>query len=414
MTSSRRLGYLAFCALSALNTAHFSTQAAPVGRLEDIRGRSAFQPHARRDEIADLVANITGKPVSNNANLAQSLGDLFGGGSSSSPSSASMPPAEPSWSDPTLATPPEYTSTANLPLPTGSEADSDPDATVAGAILSELDKLFGANGTLPPGAIPSSGAPSNPGPGTPGAPWGSTDDGYPTPPSQPAGGEGGGFSYSDCAEFYTVVSGDDCGAITSVFELTPADFVRMNPSVGAACANLRLGQQYCVQRNENHGWNDGDDYDYGDEDDEDEDDDGKQVTVIHIDNPFDSPQSGAYNDGTCEMCQVPGGGEPSSGNPVPIGEFPSPPIPPIPYTPSIESDLPAPTVFPPLDSPDQTNPAASAASSLSASIPDLALGDGFVDPEAPQPSTSASSASDAAASMSAGSLDSTGIPASGR
>ncbi|KAJ7642288.1 hypothetical protein B0H17DRAFT_1216430 [Mycena rosella] len=47
---------------------------------------------------------------------------------------------------------------------------------------------------------------------------------------------------------YTVVSGDTCATICSVFDLSAADFLRMNPSVGAACMNLQNGQEYCVQR----------------------------------------------------------------------------------------------------------------------------------------------------------------------
>ncbi|TFY50660.1 hypothetical protein EVJ58_g10948, partial [Rhodofomes roseus] len=53
-------------------------------------------------------------------------------------------------------------------------------------------------------------------------------------------------STPDCAEWYTVVSGDGCASIEAEFGLTSAQFLELNPGVGADCTTLQLGVSYCV------------------------------------------------------------------------------------------------------------------------------------------------------------------------
>ncbi|KAI0364298.1 hypothetical protein BV20DRAFT_1125711 [Pilatotrama ljubarskyi] len=49
-----------------------------------------------------------------------------------------------------------------------------------------------------------------------------------------------------CKEYYTVVSGDNCGTIDSKFGITLAQFIKWNPEINAQCTNLELGVEYCV------------------------------------------------------------------------------------------------------------------------------------------------------------------------
>ncbi|KAJ7751586.1 hypothetical protein B0H16DRAFT_1547596 [Mycena metata] len=49
-----------------------------------------------------------------------------------------------------------------------------------------------------------------------------------------------------CTEYHTVVSGDDCASIESMFSLSLAQFIAMNPELNAGCTNLALGDAYCV------------------------------------------------------------------------------------------------------------------------------------------------------------------------
>ncbi|EPS96900.1 hypothetical protein FOMPIDRAFT_1018598 [Fomitopsis schrenkii] len=53
-------------------------------------------------------------------------------------------------------------------------------------------------------------------------------------------------SIPDCAEWYTVVSGDNCASIEDEFGLTSSQFLQMNPGVGSDCTTLQLGLSYCV------------------------------------------------------------------------------------------------------------------------------------------------------------------------
>jgi len=49
-----------------------------------------------------------------------------------------------------------------------------------------------------------------------------------------------------CTKYYTVVSGDFCGKIETMFAITFAQFVAWNPEVDTACDNIQVGLQYCV------------------------------------------------------------------------------------------------------------------------------------------------------------------------
>ncbi|KAJ7480114.1 hypothetical protein B0H11DRAFT_1268061 [Mycena galericulata] len=88
----------------------------------------------------------------------------------------------------------------------------------------------------------------------------------------------------DCSETYRAVSGDTCAAIAGVFDLSAADFLRMNPTVGASCMNLQVGQEYCVQKGAEEEGENGDDD--GDEDEDDGDEYGQYVypTIVHVHN----------------------------------------------------------------------------------------------------------------------------------
>ncbi|KAJ7491814.1 hypothetical protein B0H11DRAFT_2007939 [Mycena galericulata] len=49
-----------------------------------------------------------------------------------------------------------------------------------------------------------------------------------------------------CMEYYTVVSGDGCASIESMFDITFAELISMNPELNSGCTNLLLGEAYCV------------------------------------------------------------------------------------------------------------------------------------------------------------------------
>jgi len=121
----------------------------------------------------------------------------------------------------------------------GSDSDSE-----AGLVLSLISKLADS---LPTSII---APPISVGSGS--EPWDGSDDPSGTnnsdddSPSHNVGHHGDGVS-RDCTETYKVVSGDTCAAIINVFNLTAADFLRMNPTVGAACTKLEVEQEYCVQ-----------------------------------------------------------------------------------------------------------------------------------------------------------------------
>ena len=52
-----------------------------------------------------------------------------------------------------------------------------------------------------------------------------------------------------CSEYYTVVSGDNCGPIETKFNLTSTQFLTYNPEIATDCSNLQLGLAYCVKSN---------------------------------------------------------------------------------------------------------------------------------------------------------------------
>ena len=52
-----------------------------------------------------------------------------------------------------------------------------------------------------------------------------------------------------CSEYYTVVSGDNCGLIETKFNLTSTQFLTYNAEIVADCSNLQLGLAYCVKSN---------------------------------------------------------------------------------------------------------------------------------------------------------------------
>ncbi|GJC89962.1 lysM domain-containing protein ARB_05157 [Colletotrichum liriopes] len=54
----------------------------------------------------------------------------------------------------------------------------------------------------------------------------------------------------DCTFFDTATStGNDCEYFASTWGITVKDFVAWNPSVGADCSGIKVGQEYCVERN---------------------------------------------------------------------------------------------------------------------------------------------------------------------
>ncbi|KAH6608260.1 LysM domain-containing protein [Trichoderma cornu-damae] len=54
----------------------------------------------------------------------------------------------------------------------------------------------------------------------------------------------------DCTFFDTATSADqDCEYFASLWGITVKDFIAWNPSVGADCSGIQVGQQYCVERN---------------------------------------------------------------------------------------------------------------------------------------------------------------------
>ncbi|KAF7340114.1 Peptide-n4-(N-acetyl-beta-glucosaminyl)asparagine amidase a [Mycena venus] len=248
----------AICAFVVLHTVLIS-EAAPVGPRDGapIRGHSArLTPRPRQDDFDSLVRNLTGQAVTDGAALAQTLvSQMFGDNSSSTadtPSATTDPFAQitgdasaPSMTDsssPTVtvsgdpstgdASIPgsvsEFTSAATFTLPTGIGSDADDAMSLFSQVV---------------GAIPTS-LPSSPVPGV-------SNGGFEGPGVVPDGttiGNIPGSPMSDCAETYTVVEGDTCDAVCGVFNLAFVDFLRMNPTVGAACMNLQIGQQYCVQR----------------------------------------------------------------------------------------------------------------------------------------------------------------------
>ncbi|KAF8147950.1 hypothetical protein K438DRAFT_1510708, partial [Mycena galopus ATCC 62051] len=56
----------------------------------------------------------------------------------------------------------------------------------------------------------------------------------------------GGTSDSGCSQTYTVVSGDYCSKIETMFGITDAELHSWNPSINSGCTNLQIGQSLCV------------------------------------------------------------------------------------------------------------------------------------------------------------------------
>ncbi|KAL5317171.1 hypothetical protein ACEPPN_014266 [Leptodophora sp. 'Broadleaf-Isolate-01'] len=55
---------------------------------------------------------------------------------------------------------------------------------------------------------------------------------------------------SDCTFFDTATSADNnCEYFASTWGITVKDFISWNPSVGADCKGIKVGQDYCVERN---------------------------------------------------------------------------------------------------------------------------------------------------------------------
>ncbi|KAJ7651954.1 hypothetical protein DFH06DRAFT_537560 [Mycena polygramma] len=284
---SRRLTPLNFCTFAVLCTALTSeAHAAPLRRMHR-RSRFGSHPSPRQNQFDGLVSNLTGQAVSDGAALAQTLqGALFGGNSSSTadlPSGTADPFAQitgnatiPSISSPDdlpaptagNASVPSITLPGDLPTPTSSDSgdDSDPSNPMgipgpdSGTIVSQFTSAAtiplptgagsGANDDIwsllseVAGAI-ETGVPSVPAMNVPnGGPW--TSSSGPEDSGTPYGGAAS--QPSNCAETYTAVPGDTCAAISGIFNVSPVDFLRMNPTVGAACMNLEIGQQYCVQQ----------------------------------------------------------------------------------------------------------------------------------------------------------------------
>ncbi|KAJ7171871.1 hypothetical protein C8R43DRAFT_27689 [Mycena crocata] len=373
----RRFGFLRFCALCVLTTAFISTEAAPLERTQERNRR--FSYHRRQTDIGDLVGNITGNPVSDDAGLAQTLGRLFGGSSNSSSSTSDSPSttisdslvqstgglmnlsipsmsfsddfplptssnaamsfaggsSDPSTTaldglDPIIS---HFTSTGTFPVPTGTGDGSE--AGDVNAIFSELEKLLPTSvPTVPVGGGSGSGSSSSGGFSGFGSKWDPEDaSGDPsTYPSQNGyDGQGGpGSQIPDCAETYTVISGDTCAAISSVFDLSAADFLRMNPTVGTACMNLQVGQEYCVQKGS------GD----AEEDADDEDGEYGQYTTVHVHNHSHNAHCACQGSQSGTL----GGYPPNSIStvlPFPVSSAPA--------VPSMPSDLPVPPPIPPSD-----------------------------------------------------------------
>ncbi|KAF9047715.1 hypothetical protein BJ165DRAFT_1118997 [Panaeolus papilionaceus] len=67
----------------------------------------------------------------------------------------------------------------------------------------------------------------------------------PTPIGPPANVAPGTIT-TNCTGYYTVVSGDSCGAIESKFNITSALFLAMNPEVSSTCNNIVIGEAYCI------------------------------------------------------------------------------------------------------------------------------------------------------------------------
>ncbi|KAJ7748485.1 hypothetical protein DFH07DRAFT_562083 [Mycena maculata] len=174
-------------------------------------------------------------------------------------------------------------------------------------------------------------------------------------PEGPYGQSGtGSQQIPDCAETYRAVSGDTCAAISGVFDLSAADFLRMNPTIGAGCTNLEVGQEYCVQKGSSDGdEGEDDDEDDGEDDgdDEDEGDDDEYglygPVIVHVHN-----HAGG---GHCSQCEGSGSdsgyGQAGSDSPpsIPTGVpgpaqsgYYSPPLMPSAPISSVPSDLPIP------------------------------------------------------------------------
>ncbi|KAJ7102458.1 hypothetical protein B0H15DRAFT_814708 [Mycena belliarum] len=329
----RLLGPL--CIVYLLNLESLVAEAAPLGRPNGFPRRRQY---ARQNEIPNLIANITDTSVSDAAGVTQTLGSLFGGSSNFTSSATDAPSVtvsdplpqstddgsapsatlsddapSPTVPDPLAGDAPApptetpdssagvSTSTMTLSLPLGADAGSG-----AGDAFSMLSQFMGAI----PTSLPST--PAGDGPIGVSPPSGGFDGPKAAPDFPSASHQGGD---ADCAETYTVVAGDTCAAICSIFDVSAADFLRMNPSVGAACMNLQIGQQYCVQPNQEDN-----------DEDEDADDDGwKQATVVHM-HKHKHKHHGSSQDSKMPPTATPPGGFSPNDLPLPPPTAPSSPI----------------------------------------------------------------------------------------
>ncbi|KAF8518059.1 hypothetical protein JB92DRAFT_2828845 [Gautieria morchelliformis] len=73
---------------------------------------------------------------------------------------------------------------------------------------------------------------------------------FSTPPSNssapPSNVALGTITNGSCTDYYTIVSGDNCGAIESKFNIMSVAFSAWTPEIVADCSNLQLGLAYCV------------------------------------------------------------------------------------------------------------------------------------------------------------------------
>ncbi|KAJ7488143.1 hypothetical protein FB451DRAFT_1226557 [Mycena latifolia] len=56
-----------------------------------------------------------------------------------------------------------------------------------------------------------------------------------------------GSAPSGCARWYSIVNGDGCAKLETMFNLTQAELFTLNPELAPACTNLALNEAYCVR-----------------------------------------------------------------------------------------------------------------------------------------------------------------------
>jgi len=169
------------------------------------------------DPLSQITASVSGVSVSSSPWISGSDGSM------------SLPILGPG----SVASQPTATSAFSTTSASGGDFDSE-----AGLVLSLISKLADSLPTSIVAPPISAGSGSDP--------WNGSDGTNDFDDESPSHYVGHGLS-AECTETYKVVSGDTCAAIINVFNLTAADFLTMNPTVGAACTNLEVEQEYCVQ-----------------------------------------------------------------------------------------------------------------------------------------------------------------------